>query len=80
MDQGTLEPPSLNVAVKDGGVAILELNRPSKRNALSQNLIDELIGTLSQLDRSPTIFVVILTSSGPFSGTGFFSPHKAQRD
>jgi enoyl-CoA hydratase len=80
MDQGTLEPPSLTVAVKNGGIAILELNRPRKRNALSQTLIDELIGALSQLDRSPTIFVAILTSSGPFSGTRNLLPHKAPRD
>ncbi|QRC93763.1 enoyl-CoA hydratase [Parastagonospora nodorum SN15] len=61
------ESPSLIVSIKPNGVAILELNRPSKRNALSQALIDELTGALGQLDRSPTTFVVILTSSGPFS-------------
>lgn len=62
------EPPILMVSIKDAGVAVLELNRPRKRNALSQALIDELTGALRQLDRSPTIFAVVLTSSGPFSG------------
>jgi enoyl-CoA hydratase len=63
------EPSVLVVSIKDGGVAVLELNRPRKRNALSQALIDELTGALRQLDRTPTVFTVVLTSSGPFSGT-----------
>jgi enoyl-CoA hydratase len=68
MDSHITEPPGLVVSIKEGGVAILELNRPRKRNALSQSLIDELTGALSQLDRSPTVLATIVTSSGPFSG------------
>ncbi|USP74105.1 hypothetical protein yc1106_01379 [Curvularia clavata] len=67
MSLTTTEQPNLVVSVKDGGVAILELNRPRKRNALSQALIDDLIAALHQIDRNPTIFAAILTSSGPFS-------------
>ncbi|KAF1935031.1 ClpP/crotonase [Clathrospora elynae] len=66
MSVEALEPPSLIVTIKDQGVAVVELNRPKKRNALSQGLIDELAGALSQLDRSPTVFAIVLTSSGPF--------------
>jgi enoyl-CoA hydratase len=62
------EPSGLIVTIKDAGIAIVELNRPRKRNALSQALIDELTGALSQLDRSPTIFAMVLSSSGPFCG------------
>jgi enoyl-CoA hydratase len=68
MSLQTLEPSSLIVSINETGIAILELNRPRKRNALSQGMIDELTGALSQLDRSPTVFAVVLTSSGPFSG------------
>jgi enoyl-CoA hydratase len=68
MSAETLEPPGLIVTIESQGIAIVELNRPRKRNALSQGLIDELTGTLSQLDRSPTVLAVILTSSGPFCG------------
>ncbi|KAL5114770.1 hypothetical protein ACEQ8H_007332 [Pleosporales sp. CAS-2024a] len=60
------QSPSLIVSVQEG-VAFLQLNRPSKRNALSQALINELGEALAQLERSPTIFVVVLTSNGPFS-------------
>jgi len=69
MSLTTAEQPNLVVSVKDGGVAVLEMNRPRKRNALSQALIDELTAALRQIDRNPTIFTAILTSSGPFSGT-----------
>ena len=55
---------------KEGNVAVVELNRLKKRNALSQALIDELIETLSQLDRDAAVRAVVLTGSeqGPFSG------------
>ena len=51
-------------------MAIVKLNRPEKRNALSQDLIDELIEVLSQLDKDVTVRAVVLTGSkqGPFSG------------
>ena len=68
MSVPTAEQPNLVVSIKDEGIAVLEISRPRKRNALSQALIDELTGVLRQIDRNPTIFAVILTSSGPFSG------------
>ncbi|KAF1358014.1 enoyl-CoA hydratase [Lizonia empirigonia] len=55
---------SFIVTKKDGSVAILELNRPEKRNALSQALINELIEGLSGLARDATVRAVILTGSG----------------
>jgi hypothetical protein len=36
-------------------VAVVELNRPKKRNALSQELIDELTGVLRQLDQDTEV-------------------------
>ncbi|KAF2130169.1 ClpP/crotonase [Dothidotthia symphoricarpi CBS 119687] len=59
-----IPPSNLIVSLKGTGVATVELNRPLKRNALSQDLIDELTKALRQLDRSPTVRAVILTSSG----------------
>ena len=67
MDEST-KPSNLIVSTKDGGVVVVELNRPKKRNALSQALINELIEVLSHLERDETVSAVILTSSGPFSG------------
>lgn len=68
MSPPTAEQPNLVVSIKDEGIAVLEISRPRKRNALSQALIDELTAALRRIDRDPTIFAVILTSSGPFSG------------
>jgi len=58
------------LSIREVGVVSLELNRPLKRNALSQDLIDELTGVLVQLDRDSTVRAVILTSVGesPFCG------------
>jgi 1,4-dihydroxy-2-naphthoyl-CoA synthase len=68
----SLDIPKTNLVLvsREGGVAVVELNRPKKRNALSQELIDELTGVLRQLDKDTEVRVVVLTSSGdsPFCG------------
>ncbi|KAH9878604.1 hypothetical protein IAQ61_001876 [Plenodomus lingam] len=58
--------PSIVVSRKEAGVAVVELNRPSKRNALSHDLIVELAGALQTLNSSPTVRAVVLCSSGTF--------------
>jgi enoyl-CoA hydratase len=68
----SLDIPQTNLIIvsSEGGVAVVELNRPKKRNALSQALIDELTGVLRRLDQDAEVRVVVLTSSGdaPFCG------------
>lgn len=44
-------------------VAIVTLNRPEKRNAISPTMIDELLGALEEIERSPAR-VAILTGAG----------------
>jgi len=44
-------------------VATITLNRPDKRNAISYELIDELLTALDELTRSPAL-VLILTGAG----------------
>ncbi|KAF2435910.1 enoyl-CoA hydratase/isomerase [Tothia fuscella] len=53
----------------ENGVALVELNRPEKRNALSQAMITELVATLRDLDKESRVRSVVLTSAnnGPFS-------------
>ncbi|KAF1977973.1 enoyl-CoA hydratase [Bimuria novae-zelandiae CBS 107.79] len=51
------------VSKREAGVAVIELNRVHKRNALSQNLIDELNDALRKLDRDAEIRAIVLTSS-----------------
>lgn len=51
-------------------VAILTLNRPHKRNALSLELIEELLGALEEVAASTTVRAVILAASGPVFCSG----------
>ena len=47
----------------DGGIGIITLNRPEKRNAISPTMIDDLLGALDEAEREPAR-VVILTGAG----------------
>jgi methylglutaconyl-CoA hydratase len=53
----------------DSGVATITLNRPDKRNAISFELIDDLLGALKEVELSDTI-VLILTGSGKAFSSG----------
>lgn len=69
---GPEQPPKpvlVQRATPSPGVAILAFNRPEKRNALSQSLIDEFLDELATASADPAIKAVILTG-GPhvFSG------------
>src|ERR1044071_496253 len=47
----------------DGGIATITLNRPEKRNAISFELIDDLLRAFDEVAKSDTI-VLILTGAG----------------
>ncbi len=47
----------------DAGIATITLNRPEKRNAISFELIDDLLRALNEVDKSDAI-VVIITGAG----------------
>jgi methylglutaconyl-CoA hydratase len=47
----------------DAGIATLTLNRPEKRNAISYELIEELLTALDEVNRSSAL-VLILTGAG----------------
>jgi enoyl-CoA hydratase len=46
-------------------VALVTLNRPARRNALSAALIAALRGTLAELDAQPAIRAIVLTGADP---------------
>ncbi|KAG5806292.1 hypothetical protein H9Q74_007852 [Fusarium xylarioides] len=52
------------------GVALIQFNRPAKRNAFSQNTINEIVATLDHLDSVDTVRAVVLTGGpeGHFCG------------
>jgi methylglutaconyl-CoA hydratase len=48
-----------------GPIAVLTLNRPEKRNALSRALVAELGDAIDRLGANPTLRALILTGHGP---------------
>ncbi|KAH7132410.1 enoyl-CoA hydratase [Dendryphion nanum] len=64
MSEGRAESSNVLVSINDSAVAVLQLNRPLKRNALSQALINDLAGILYRLDRDPQVRCIVLTGVG----------------
>lgn len=54
----------------DKGTALIQFNRPAKRNAFAQSTIGELVAVLAHLDSLETVRAVIITGGpdGPFCG------------
>ena len=50
--------------IREGGVALLTLNRPERRNALSPELMDDLIAALKAAEADPAARVIVLTGAG----------------
>jgi methylglutaconyl-CoA hydratase len=55
-------PTTLQLAF-DAGLATITLNRPEKRNAVSFELVSELLSAMDEIERSPAQ-VVIITGAG----------------
>ncbi|MHB8147783.1 MAG: enoyl-CoA hydratase-related protein, partial [Vulcanimicrobiaceae bacterium] len=53
-----------------GGTAIVTMNRPEKRNALSLELMRELTAALREVARDGSIHAVILRGEGPAFSSG----------
>src|SRR5258707_3859191 len=49
---------------RDAGIATITLNRPEKRNAISFQLVTELLMALDEFEQSPAAQVIILTGTG----------------
>ena len=52
-------------------VALVRLNRPDKRNALSRLLRDEIVVCLGELESSEDVHAIVLTGAGPSFCAGF---------
>jgi methylglutaconyl-CoA hydratase len=61
-DEEAMNYQTLQLAL-DTDVATVTLNRPERRNAISFQLVDELLGALDQVENSPAQ-VVVLTGAG----------------
>lgn len=47
----------------EGAVAVVTLNRPQKYNALTADMLDELVSTLKHLDGQPEVRAIVLLGS-----------------
>ena len=54
-----------------GPVAVITLNRPEKRNALSAELVVDLGDAVEVLDQDPAIHAMVLTGADPAFSAGF---------
>jgi enoyl-CoA hydratase/carnithine racemase len=54
----------------DGSVVTVAMNRPDKRNALSLNLIKEMVDCLRTIGRDEKVKVVVLRGNGPVFSAG----------
>ena len=55
--------PELIEISRDGHVALLQLNRPEARNALSPEMMEEIAATLEALDPDPDIRCIVIAGS-----------------
>ncbi len=60
----------IRTAREDGGVIVLTMSRPEKRNALSLELMRELIAAFSDAGGDPQTRVVVLCGEGPAFSAG----------
>ncbi len=54
----------------EGPAAFITLNRPDKRNALSLELLEELLGTLRRVSDEDGVRVIVLEGAGPAFSAG----------
>jgi len=54
----------------DAPIAVVTMNRPERRNALSLDLMQELIASLEEIGHTPEIRAVILAATGPAFSAG----------
>ena len=65
-----MKPYEYLLVKSDGPIAIVTMNRPDRRNALSIGLMEEMVDCLRVLGRDPAVRAIILAASGPAFSAG----------
>src|ERR1700753_2054979 len=73
-------PLTLRAGPDGQGVAVVTLNRPDKKNALSIALRDEVTARLGRLAPDPGVRALVITGSGGSFSAGFDLAEFAQSD
>jgi enoyl-CoA hydratase/carnithine racemase len=63
-------PEQVEVSVDEHGVALLRLNRPEARNALSPQMRAEIVEALERLDADPAARCVVIAGADEFFAAG----------
>ncbi|MTD93611.1 enoyl-CoA hydratase [Hyphomicrobium sp. xq] len=78
------EEPLLNLERPRPGVAVLTLNRPAARNALSVAMLDALHKAFAALGADTTVAAIVLAANGPVFSSGHdlkeLTAHRADAD
>jgi enoyl-CoA hydratase/carnithine racemase len=62
--------PLLLLVEKRGGIGVLTLNHPARRNALSRRMLESLRDALAAFRDDPEVRVVVLAAKGPVFSSG----------
>jgi enoyl-CoA hydratase len=62
---GTVDGVSEILFDVDGGVAVITLNAPERRNAFVRGMVDELVAACEQIDNDESIGAVVIQAKGP---------------
>lgn len=75
-----MSPFETILVAREGTAAVVTLNRPYRRNALSLQLMQELIACLDQIASNPEIRAVILAAAGTVFSSGHDLTEMTGRD
>ena len=73
-------PESLTLYEVGNGVAVLTLNNPQRRNALSFAMMDEILGHLERVEKYDEARVVVIRAEGPVFSSGHDLRELAEAD
>ena len=60
----------ISIDRRDGGVAVLSLDAPDRRNALTVAMAEELVAACEELDGDPSVGAVVVRGEGGFFCAG----------
>jgi enoyl-CoA hydratase/carnithine racemase len=76
----TIAPGATVLVRQDGPAARVTLNRPEKRNALSLELMQELLAALRRVSGEPGVRAIVLEAAGPAFSAGHDLSEMIDRD
>jgi enoyl-CoA hydratase len=59
-----IRPPAGDAPPRAGGVAVITLNDPDKRNMLSDVMVEALVSSLDQVEADPQVGAIVVTGAG----------------